>query len=133
MTLPADAISDLRFLTIVIESTQLPLLVGNREGIAAAIPEVNQQPTPQAIGAGSGSVCEGRISYGFTLGEAGMGHLLLDGDGQTPEDCYSDCRLNRLICAEITPQLESALAKFVASQHLPSRRKAFFRSPHHNS
>jgi len=132
MTLPADAISDLRFLTIVIESTQLPLLVGNREGIAAAIPEVNKQSTLQAISAGSGSVCEGRISCGFTLGEAGMGHLLLEGDWPTPEDCYSDCGLNRHICAEIVHQPESALAKFVASQHLPSRRKAFFRSTHHN-
>lgn len=66
-------------------------------------------------GVGGGLACERRIFHGFTPGEAEIGHLLLERDGQTPEDCCSGWSLNRRIREEIVAEPESALAKLVAS------------------
>lgn len=66
-------------------------------------------------GVGGGLVSEGRIFHGFTPGEAEIGHLLLDGNGTTPEDCCSGWSLNRRILQEVSKEPAGLLAQLVAS------------------
>ena len=66
-------------------------------------------------GVGGGLVSEGRIFHGFTPGEAEIGHLVLDRNGSTPEDCCSGWSINRRILNEVAEEPECRLAQLVAA------------------
>lgn len=66
-------------------------------------------------GVGGGLVCDGRVFHGFAPGEAEIGHLWLDGTGQTPEDCCSGWSLDRRVREAIAAEPQSTLAQRVAA------------------
>jgi glucokinase len=112
------------------EIARLPVFVDNDANVAAlgeAIHGAGRRRSPVfyvtlGSGVGGGLVCNGRIYHGFTPGEAEIGHLRLDREGRTVEDCCSGWSVDRSIRAAVAEATDGPLARLVASGPGPEAR-----------
>ncbi len=107
-----DWLHDLTGLSVIVENDS------NTAALAEALCGAGRGFNPafymnMGSGVGGGLVVDGKIYHGDTPGEAEVGHLRLDPDGNTVEDRCSGWAVDRAICGAIADKPDSILAKLI--------------------